>query len=269
MITLIMLISHTITDFIIQDKVIVMKKANMEMKGYISHGFGLLITSLPIFLFIKLDSIKIVTIIIVKIILLHIILDLVKEKVKKYVENHENSKVGILLLFMADQAIHIIVIIALTNGVKINFNIINEWFVNVIFSGNGLTEENLKAIFVVLYIAFSGAYFIPLVFDIVYEKVDNYSDKLDRILKDDVENDASGFIDEVKTGKWIGIFERILISIFLLSNELASVGFIIAIKSLARFKMMENKIFAEYYLLGTLFSVVYAFSTYEIFHRIL
>lgn len=72
----------------------------------------------------------------------------------------------------------------------------------------------------------------------------------------------------MKTGKWIGILERILILMFLLSNQLASIGFIIAVKSLARFKMMENKIFSEYFLIGTLMSLVYTFAIYSIFQTI-
>ena len=68
-------------------------------------------------------------------------------------------------------------------------------------------------------------------FDIVYEKVDNYSKLLDEPLKKDIDDENFDiFINEVKTGKWIGILERILILMFVLNNQLPSIGFIIAVK---------------------------------------
>ena len=91
---------------------------------------------------------------------------------------------------------------------------------------------------------------------------------MNRLLKVGAKTEEKKFIDEVKTGKWIGILERILISIFLFSNQISSIGFVIAVKSLARFKMMENKIFSEYYLLGTLTSVLYTFVCYAVFQML-
>jgi hypothetical protein len=81
--------------------------------------------------------------------------------------------------------------------------------------------------------------------------------------------EANKFINEVKAGKWIGILERIIILVFLFMNQMVSIGFIVAIKSIARFKMMENKIFAEYYLLGTLLSVAYTLILYVLFNNLL
>ena len=52
----------------------------------------------------------------------------------------------------------------------------------------------------------------------------------------------------------IGAFERLLIVTFVLVNAIAAVGFVIAAKTLARFKQLDDRGFAEYYLLGTLAS---------------
>jgi hypothetical protein len=43
-----------------------------------------------------------------------------------------------------------------------------------------------------------------------------------------------------------------------LSGQVGAIGFVIAAKSLARFKQLEDKDFAERYLLGTLLSVLIA-----------
>lgn len=58
-----------------------------------------------------------------------------------------------------------------------------------------------------------------------------------------------------KAGVWIGIFERLLILTFILSNQYAAVGFLITAKSILRFSDKENtQKKTEYVLIGTLMS---------------
>jgi hypothetical protein len=58
-----------------------------------------------------------------------------------------------------------------------------------------------------------------------------------------------------RIGATIGALERILIVTFVLVGATAAVGVVIAVKTLARFKQLDDRGFAEYYLLGTLASV--------------
>jgi hypothetical protein len=58
-----------------------------------------------------------------------------------------------------------------------------------------------------------------------------------------------------RIGATIGAFERLLIVALILVNATAAVGFVIAAKTIARFKQLDDRGFAEYYLLGTLASV--------------
>jgi hypothetical protein len=58
-----------------------------------------------------------------------------------------------------------------------------------------------------------------------------------------------------RVGEAIGVLERLLIVTFMLIGAEAAVGFVIAAKTLARFKQLDDRGFAEYYLLGTLASV--------------
>ncbi len=269
MFTLSMLIAHTLADFVIQTGNTVKAKADMKIKGYLLHGATLLLTSLPFMLLLNLRSMSAVLLKVSIIIAAHLVIDFLKQKLQNYLQTKTAPKISNLLLFVSDQAIHILIILFVTSGSSIEYNQLGGWFISVNFADNGLTYENLKRIFLVLYISFSGAYFIPLMLDKVYEKVDRYTDILNEILKVGENPIAHGFIDEVKAGKWIGILERILIVIFLYSNQFASIGFIIAVKSLARFKMLENKIFSEYYLMGTMISVVYTFIVYGFLEKII
>lgn len=64
--------------------------------------------------------------------------------------------------------------------------------------------------------------------------------------------------DELKSGRVIGMVERIIIYIFVLGGEYAALGLILAAKAYARSKRMDDHDFAEYVLIGTLVSTVFA-----------
>jgi hypothetical protein len=64
-----------------------------------------------------------------------------------------------------------------------------------------------------------------------------------------------------RVGATIGILERILIVVFVLTGTDVAIGFVVAAKTLARFRLLDDRAFAEYYLLGTLASVAVAIVT--------
>lgn len=58
-------------------------------------------------------------------------------------------------------------------------------------------------------------------------------------------------------GRMIGYLERTIILFFLIHRQFGAIAFVLTAKSVARFKEIENnKNMAEYYLIGTLLSVV-------------
>jgi hypothetical protein len=63
---------------------------------------------------------------------------------------------------------------------------------------------------------------------------------------------------EIARGRTIGALERALTLTLVLLGEYPAVGWIIAAKSLARFKQLEDREFAEYFLVGTLASFLLA-----------
>lgn len=64
------------------------------------------------------------------------------------------------------------------------------------------------------------------------------------------------------SGKWIGIFERLIVAALSLLNQYSAIAFIFTAKSIARFKQLESdKDFAEVYLLGSLASVFLAMAS--------
>ena len=61
-----------------------------------------------------------------------------------------------------------------------------------------------------------------------------------------------------RAGAIIGILERLFVLTLVLIGEYASIALIFTAKSIARFEELKNRKFAEYYLIGTLSSILLA-----------
>ncbi|MFL6561485.1 MAG: DUF3307 domain-containing protein, partial [Bacillus sp. (in: firmicutes)] len=60
---------------------------------------------------------------------------------------------------------------------------------------------------------------------------------------------------DLSRGKLIGYIERLLVLLLTFYSAYPAIGFIVAAKSIARFKQMDDRDWAEYFLLGTLTSM--------------
>jgi len=63
---------------------------------------------------------------------------------------------------------------------------------------------------------------------------------------------------EYERGRLIGILERTFVYFLILFNQIGAIAVIIALKSLARFGELNKKDFAEYFLIGSLLSLLVA-----------
>lgn len=63
---------------------------------------------------------------------------------------------------------------------------------------------------------------------------------------------------EVTRGRAIGVLERAIALTLVLAGQYGALGLVVAAKSLARFKALEDRDFAEYFLIGTLASLLIA-----------
>lgn len=64
--------------------------------------------------------------------------------------------------------------------------------------------------------------------------------------------------EDFRSGELIGKLERVIVAALVLSGAATAIGFVLTAKSVARFKQMEDRNFAERYLVGTLLSVAVA-----------
>ena len=83
--------------------------------------------------------------------------------------------------------------------------------------------------------------------------------------------ESTGPVDTVEgAGRWIGIFERTITVLSISQGQYSALAVIIAAKSLARFKLIsDDQRFAEYYLIGTLYSILFALLAYLLVFKLL
>lgn len=67
--------------------------------------------------------------------------------------------------------------------------------------------------------------------------------------------------EELARGRIIGILERAIVLTLVLLAEFGALGFVVAAKALARFRGLDDRDFAEYFLIGTLASLLHALAT--------
>ncbi|MCO7124499.1 DUF3307 domain-containing protein [Sporolactobacillus shoreicorticis] len=80
------------------------------------------------------------------------------------------------------------------------------------------------------------------------------------------DHEESVSYNQIKAGALIGTLERIIILLLISVGQYSAIGLVLTAKSVARYnKISEDKAFAEYYLIGSLFSTLYAIGAYFIF----
>lgn len=74
--------------------------------------------------------------------------------------------------------------------------------------------------------------------------------------------------ENIQTGKIIGFFERILIGLGIMLKSWEIVAGVIALKSISRYRELDIKINAEYFLIGSMISLIWAFVVTFSFYQI-
>jgi hypothetical protein len=70
--------------------------------------------------------------------------------------------------------------------------------------------------------------------------------------------DGTSAAPPAKIGATIGVMERLIVSALVLAAAYNAIGLVVAAKTVARFRQLDDRQFAEYYLLGTLASITVA-----------
>ena len=227
MIVAILISVHLLADFLFQTSAYSEKKRK-KLKPLLLHCFIYFIVFeivlLPILQFKKAFLLGMI------ISVLHFFINFTKNKLEKSFPQRRLQ----IWIFSINQLIHFVILI----GIYYIFNLANS-VSNLYLKLEGY--ENFKTI--ILYIS---------VFSIIFEPASLFIRKLFTSIAPKTYPKEN--LEELKAGNIIGKLERIIIAILLLNNQFGVIGFVLTAKSIARFKQMEDKNFAEKYLIGTLTS---------------
>lgn len=262
-ILLMFIISHIFFDFIFQNEDVIEQRFSIRKSDRIkgnkahakNHFIGMLVALiLYIILFggIYANYIGILCGIAI-ITVSHYFIDSLKSELSSKIVSYKNN----VWVFISDQLIHIFIIIItilpyrvigllilLIDGqplkeilkiCTLNFEFIDKWLI---------------AIAIFLSCTFAAGIFIKIFFEHKNYKDDKKNKN--RILKQNLN------LGTKSGGMIIGILERSIIIISIISGYHQFVAFILTTKSIARFKKLDNEVFAEFFIIGTLISFIIA-----------
>lgn len=240
------LISFLVVEFFLPVSRNNKKKTNGNRRGYLRFFFlTMVLYAFPLLVFAPFEYCWIV----LPVTAIHFLLQFAKKMITK-----RSNTAAKLFAFVLHHILQIVVFylfylwIGLMDASKTAYCKLGIAGINTLF-----TENHLFIALVFLYVTLAGTQFMRLFLDFVYRKVPDYAKKL--YLPEEGRTEIS---TQVTTGKIIGVLERALIFVFVASGNLTAIPFILAAKSLARFKQLNDRDFAEYYLIGTLSSVLLA-----------
>lgn len=225
MIFLKLLVAHLVADFVFQTKFSIERKKGSHRQIFIHAA---IFAGLSILLFIPSLNIGIIAAILF-LALAHYSIDWAKTR---YLEDNTRG-------FLLDQGLHITLIGLVTTAMDNNIT-----FLNIVSqTTHFLDSPKILILLVALVLVTSGG--------------SVFVGKIIQPFMTGIESEEKPGIRYA--GTYIGILERLLILIFILTNNLTAIGFIFAAKSLIRFpETKEKRHFAEYFLIGTMTSFAYA-----------
>lgn len=234
---MLLLTGHLVADFVAQtDRIAKLKTEKIEFCLFHCVVYAIIL-SLATLLILPLSAAWLPILVIV---VSHSLIDVIRVLIeKKCVENNRDS----MIVFLLDQGLHVLIIWI-------------TYFFMVGSVGDKMQIYKILGCFSTKQI--SNAIVYTLMFVIILRP----SAITVRKVLDAIDNrrlsDRYCRKETIRPGFAIGIFERIIIVILTMNTEFAAMAFVMAAKSLARHKQLEEPSFAEKYLVGTLLSVAIA-----------
>ena len=228
-------LAHLLTDFVFQTSRLVSKKRRGDWHGYAIHGvthYVLVLATVAL-----ADPHRFPTLsfhlVAVSLSVIHLLVDWAKVSSTKSRLLPDNA-----LVFLLDQAIHLLIVIgAVFFLVHPSVQTFIFWLTRI----RSLQENILLVSVVYVSVIFGGGYLIRALIAPLWK-----------------EEQGKEHEEVINAGLYIGWLERFLVLTALFLQSPATVGFILAAKSIARYPELKSVRFAEYFLIGTLLSVAIA-----------
>ncbi len=237
---LLALIAHLIGDFLLQTEQMIAEKRAYKIRGFLKHSLVIILLT---FFTTHYYGIKQSFIYALLIGLTHLAVD----GVKVLLEDGKSSGTK-LFFFLADQTLHLILLLTFTRFFRTTTidpavaafyqKFFRPGVIPVFADQNSFFPFDLeKALWVVcIYLAaiFGGTVLITRMLEWLTNRPQE--ERVQRL------------------GRAIGVMERLILITLVAADAISAMGFVLAAKSLARYKELNDREFAEYYLVGTLAS---------------
>ena len=246
-----LLLAHIIGDFVFQPKKWVEHKFLNKHKSKYLY-LHILIHAIALLMVLQFN-LKTYWLGAILIIASHYLIDVIKLHLNKTINADdetikEKHKKRNRFLFFIDQAAHLVVLIAVT---VVYFSYEIEF--DLVFS-----SKTILLITAILMLTNVSSIIMTVIFS--KWKLDNAQNNTEALdISDGTETES---LEEA--GSYIGVLERLLVFLFIVTDHWEGVGFLIAAKSIFRFgdlSKARNRKLTEYVLIGTLLSFGFAILT--------
>jgi uncharacterized protein DUF3307 len=241
-------LAHLLTDFVFQTSHLVQQKKNGHAVGYFKHGAIHYLCAVLVAAFFLPGAIVSLRFhaAVIALTLVHLLIDLCKIQFSKSQPVADGA-----LAFVVDQAVHFITVVLAACWIERAplASIARAALLPLREQGTRI----LLLLVVYVTVMFACGYLIRFVTKPLMRHVG--TSKLQTADSPPRETPAQ----LSNAGMYIGWLERFMVLTALLLHSPATVGLIIAAKSIARYPQFHREQFAEYFLIGTLLSICTAF----------
>lgn len=275
MILLCLILAHLVADFYLQTEKMVKEKRKYFNIHLTHHAVTFFLSLCILFSLQGQNFLNEVVIPSFLLVILHGIIDFLKISLQEKSAKSIQRNAWNLGLFIGDQALHILTILAvcyftlqvdlhaLTNELLIMLKLVDG-----IKPEPGLINTLLFVLIMFIICTTVTGHFIRIMLGSLTKHISLFEGKYtlrDLAVSPNSEKNMSEEYtymvmkhQDLSRGKVIGYLERLLVIALILMGSFHAVGFIVAAKSLTRFKQMDDRDWAEYFLLGTLTSFLLA-----------
>jgi hypothetical protein len=235
---LIFLLGHLLADFLLQSNSLIARKVKGQFRGYLQHGlihYLAVVAVMAVAAPLNLASLRFYGILFI-LTAVHLLIDWGKLSLTKSGRLYDG-----IVPFLADQALHIITIVI---GVMVYAHIPARAIFVVMQALQPDSTKILAVLIVYVATVFSGGYVVRYLTKSLVRDLPRIADESSEQLQN--------------AGMYIGWLERMLILTAVIMRSPATIGLVLTAKSIVRYQEMKSGRFAEYFLIGTLLSIVLA-----------
>jgi hypothetical protein len=272
MLVLCLILAHLFADFYLQTDEMVKDKIN-NIKKHIGHHFlmnGLVLIVFYLFNYNEIGVFSHLIFPLLFIVISHYFIDILKIKLLGIIKNSNEENMKRVSFFIVDQLLHFVCILLAGKLILgVDFVAIYEF----LLSGEkwSIVNSVLFTLIVIIFATTVSGHLIKILLGSLPNQLLTFEGKYtfknerqeanyttnhtgNRTLAEEYNYTIFGKHD-LSRGKLIGYIERLLVLVLTFYSAYPAIGFIVAAKSIARFKQMDDRNWAEYFLLGTLTSM--------------